>query len=353
VHRGVHLLSERATEAYEGARIKIQRFLNAPDSREIVYVRGTTEGINLVAQSYGRQNVKAGDEVLITAMEHHSNIVPWQILCEEKNARLRVAPINDRGELILEEFEKLLNARTRMVAVAHVSNALGTINPVRQLIQRAHAMNVPVLVDGAQATPHMQVDVQELGCDFYALSGHKVFGPTGIGALYGKAELLDSMPPFQGGGDMISSVTFEKTLYNVIPYKFEAGTPNIADAIGLGAALDYVNEVGLANITSYEHALLSYATEAISQIPGVRIIGTAREKAGVISFVLEGVHAHDVGTILDREGIAVRTGHHCAQPVMDRFGVPATVRASLAFYNTKQEINALAAGIQRVKALFG
>ena len=353
VHRGVHLLSERATEAYEGARIKIQRFLNAPDSREIVYVRGTTEGINLVAQSYGRQNVKAGDEVLITAMEHHSNIVPWQILCEEKNAVLRVAPINDRGELILEEFEKLLNARTRMVAVAHVSNALGTINPVRQIIQRAHAMNVPVLVDGAQATPHMKVDVQELGCDFYALSGHKVFGPTGIGALYGKAELLDAMPPFQGGGDMISSVTFEKTIYNVIPYKFEAGTPNIADAIGLGAALDYVNEVGLANITSYEHALLSYATEAISQIPGVRIIGTAREKAGVISFVLEGVHAHDVGTILDLEGIAVRTGHHCAQPVMDRFGVPATVRASLAFYNTKQEINALAAGIQRVKALFG
>jgi cysteine desulfurase/selenocysteine lyase len=286
-------------------------------------------------------------------MEHHSNIVPWQILCEEKNAILRVAPINDRGELILEEFEKLLNARTRMVAVAHVSNALGTINPVRQLIQMAHGMNVPVLVDGAQAIPHMQVDVQELGCDFYALSGHKVFGPTGIGALYGKAELLDSMPPFQGGGDMISSVTFEKTIYNVIPYKFEAGTPNIADTIGLGAALDYVNEVGLANITTYEHALLSYATEAISQIPGVRIIGTAREKAGVISFVLEGVHAHDVGTILDREGIAVRTGHHCAQPVMDRFGVPATVRASLAFYNTKQEINALAAGIQRVKALFG
>jgi cysteine desulfurase/selenocysteine lyase len=297
--------------------------------------------------------VKAGDEVLITAMEHHSNIVPWQILCEEKNAVLRVAPINDRGELILEEFEKLLNARTRIVAVAHVSNALGTINPVRQIIQRAQAMNVPVLVDGAQATPHMKVDVQELGCDFYAFSGHKVFGPTGIGALYGKAELLEAMPPFQGGGDMISSVTFEKTIYNVIPYKFEAGTPNIADAIGLGAALDYVNEVGLANITSYEHALLSYATEAISQIPGVRIIGTAREKAGVISFVLEGVHAHDVGTILDREGIAVRTGHHCAQPVMDRFGVPATVRASLAFYNTKQEINALAGGIQRVKALFG
>jgi len=353
VHRGVHLLSERATETYERVRLKVQCFLNAFDSREIVFVRGATEGINLVAQTYGRQNVQAGDEVLITAMEHHSNIVPWQILCEEKNAVLRVAPINDRGELILEEFEKLLNARTRLVAVAHVSNALGTINPVRQIVEMAHAMNVPVLLDGAQAVPHLKVDVHELGCDFYAFSGHKVFGPTGIGVLYGKERLLAVMPPFQGGGDMISSVTFEKTFYNAIPYKFEAGTPNIAGVYGLGAALDYVNQIGLANITSYEHALLSYATEAIQQIPGVRIIGTAREKAGVISFVLEGVHAHDVGTILDREGIAVRTGHHCAQPVMDRFGVPATVRASLAFYNTKQEINALAAGIQRVKALFG
>jgi cysteine desulfurase/selenocysteine lyase len=275
------------------------------------------------------------------------------MLCEEKGAFLHVAPINDRGELILEEFEKLLNVRTRLVAVAHVSNALGTVNPVRQIVQMAHALDVPVLVDGAQAAPHLQVDVQELGCDFYAFSGHKVFGPTGIGALYAKAELLEAMPPFQGGGDMISSVTFEKTIYNEIPYKFEAGTPNIADAIGFGAALDYMNQIGLANITSYEHALLSYATEAINQIPGVRIIGTAREKASVISFVLDGVHAHDAGTVLDREGIAVRTGHHCAQPVMDRFGVPATVRASLAFYNTKQEINALAAGIQRVKALFG
>jgi len=353
VHRGVHLLSERATEAYEGTRVKVQRFLNASDSREIIFVRGTTEGINLVAQTYGRQNVKLGDEILITGLEHHSNIVPWQILCEEKGAFLHVVPINDRGELMLEEFKKLLNVRTRLVAAAHVSNALGTINPVREIVQMAHAMNVPVLLDGAQATPHMKVDVQELGCDFYAFSGHKVFGPTGIGALYGKAELLEAMPPFQGGGDMISSVTFEKTIYNAIPYKFEAGTPNIADVYGLGAALDYVNQIGLANIASYEHALLSYATEAVNQIPGVRIIGTAREKAGVISFVLEGVHAHDVGTILDREGIAVRTGHHCAQPVMDRFGVPATVRASLAFYNTKQEINALAAGIQRVKALFG
>ena len=353
VHRGVHLLSERATEAYEGTRSKIQRFLNASDSREIVFVRGATEGINLVAQTYGRQNLKLGDEVVITGMEHHSNIVPWQMICAEKGAFLHVVPIDDRGELMLDEFEKLLNVRTRLVAVAHVSNALGTINPVRRIIEVAHARCIPVLVDGAQAVPHMKVDVQELGCDFYAFSGHKVFGPTGIGALYGKLDLLEAMPPFQGGGDMISSVTFEKTIYNAVPYKFEAGTPSIAEAYGLGAALEYVNKVGLANITSYEHALLAYATEAIQQIPGVRIIGTAREKAGVISFVLDGVHAHDVGTILDREGIAVRTGHHCAQPVMDRFGVPATVRASLAFYNTKQEINALAAGIERVKALFG
>jgi cysteine desulfurase/selenocysteine lyase len=353
VHRGVHLLSERATEAYEGTRSKIQRFLNATDSREIVFVRGATEGINLVAQTFGRQNLKLGDEVVITGMEHHSNIVPWQIICAEKGAFLHVVPIDDRGELMLDEFEKLLNVRTRLVAVAHVSNALGTINPVRQIIEVAHARCVPVLVDGAQAVPHMKVDVQELGCDFYTFSGHKVFGPTGIGALYGKLDLLEAMPPFQGGGDMISSVTFEKTIYNAVPYKFEAGTPSIAEVYGLGAALEYVNQIGLANIASYEHALLAYATEAIQQIPGVRIIGTAREKAGVISFVLEGVHAHDVGTILDREGIAVRTGHHCAQPVMDRFGVPATVRASLAFYNTKQEINALAAGIQRVKSVFG
>jgi len=353
VHRGVHLLSERATEVYESARRKVQRFLNAADAREIVYVRGTTEALNLVAQTFGRRHVQAGDEILITAMEHHSNIVPWQMLCEEKGATLRVAPINDRGELILEEFEKLLSARTRLAAVAHVSNALGTVNPVRQIVQMAHARGIPVLVDGAQAVPHLKVDVQELGCDFYAFSGHKVFGPTGIGALYGKLELLEAMPPFQGGGDMISSVTFEKTIYNVVPYKFEAGTPDIAEVYGLEAALDYLHHVGLGNIASYEHALLAYATEAIQQIPGVRIIGTAREKTGVISFVLDGIHAHDVGTILDREGIAVRTGHHCAQPVMDRFGVPATVRASLAFYNTKQEINALAAGIQRVKAVFG
>ncbi len=353
IHRGVHLLSERATLAYEDARRRTQRFLNASDQREIVFVRGATEGINLVAQTYGRQHVKVGDEVLITGLEHHSNIVPWQMLCEEKGARLQVAPINDRGELILEEFEKFLNDRTRLVAVAHVSNALGTINPVRQIVEMAHARGVPVLVDGAQAAPHIKVDVQELDCDFYTFSGHKVFGPTGIGALYGKLDLLEAMPPYQGGGDMIASVTFEKTIYNVVPYKFEAGTPNIADVYGLDAALAYVNRIGLANIASYEHALLSYATEAIQQIPGVRIIGTAREKAGVISFVVDGIHAHDVGTILDHEGIAVRTGHHCAQPVMDRFGVPATVRASLAFYNTKWEINSLAAGIQRVKAVLG
>ena len=353
VHRGVHLISERATQAYEDARCKIQRFLGAAESREIIFVRGTTEAINLVAQTYGRAHVRAGDEVLITTLEHHSNIVPWQILCEEKGARLRVAPINDRGELILEEFEKLLGPRTRIVSVAHVSNALGTINPARQIIRMAHRWNVPVVVDGAQAAPHLKLDVQELDCDFYALSGHKLFGPTGIGALYGKAVLLEAMPPYQGGGDMISSVTFEKTLYNVIPYKFEAGTPNIAAAIGLGAAIDYLNQIGMENITSYEHALLAYATEAIGQIPGVRLIGTAREKAGVLSFVLEGVHPHDVGTILDREGVAIRTGHHCAQPVMERFGVPATARASLAFYNTRQDINAVASGIQVVKGMFG
>jgi cysteine desulfurase/selenocysteine lyase len=326
--------------------------LNAGDPREIVYVRGSTEGINLVAQTYGRQHVGAGDEILITALEHHSNIVPWQMLCEEKGAHLRVAPINDRGELILEEFEKLLSARTRLVSVAHVSNALGTINPVRQIVEMAHARNIPVLLDGAQAAPHLKVDVQALDCDFYVLSGHKIFGPTGIGALYGKASLLESMPPYQGGGDMILSVTFEKTIYNDIPNKFEAGTPNIAGAIGWGAALDYLTQVGMENISSYEHALLAYAIEAIGQIPGVRLIGTAREKTGVLSFVVEGIHPHDVGTILDQEGIAVRAGHHCAQPVMARFGVPATVRASLAFYNTKQEINALAAGLERVKAMF-
>jgi len=352
IHRGVYQLSERATQAYEDARVKLQKFLNAAEAREIVFVRGSTEAINLVAQTFGRQNLRAGDEILITAMEHHSNIVPWQILAEEKGCRLRVGPINDRGELILDEFEKLLNDRTRLVGVAHVSNALGTINPAKQIVEMAHARNIPVLVDGAQAAPHLKVDVRALGCDFYAISGHKMFGPTGIGALYGKANLLESMPPYQGGGDMILSVTFEKTIYNHIPNKFEAGTPNIAAAIGLGAAVDYLTRIGMENIASYEHALLTYATEAIGQVPGVRLIGTAREKAGVISFLLEGIHPHDVGTVLDQEGIAVRTGHHCAQPVMERFGVPATVRASLAFYNTKQEINTLAAGLEHVKAMF-
>ena len=353
IHRGVHLLSERATQSYEEVRIKVQRFINAAVSKEVIFTRGTTEAINLVAGSYGRANVKSGDEVLITAMEHHSNIVPWQILCEEKGARLRVAPINDDGELILEEFAKLLNERTKIVSLAHVSNALGTINPIRAIVEIAHRHNVPVLIDGAQAAPHMTLDVQELDCDFYAFSGHKVYGPTGIGVLYGKVNLLDAMPPYQGGGDMIASVTFEKTTYNTLPYKFEAGTPNIAGTIGLGAAIDYVNQIGLGRIARYEHELLDYGTEALSQIPGLRLIGTAKDKAGVLSFVLEGVHPHDVGTILDREGIAIRTGHHCAMPVMERFGIPATARASLAFYNTKEEIDALVTGIHKVKEVFG
>ncbi|MFY9573316.1 MAG: cysteine desulfurase [Blastocatellia bacterium] len=353
IHRGVHVLSERATQKYEEVRIKVQRFINAAEPKEIIFVRGTTEAINLVANSYGRSNLKAGDEVLITAMEHHSNIVPWQILCEDKGAQLRVAPINDDGELILEDFERLLSERTRLVSVVHVSNALGTINPIRAIIEIAHRHNVPVMIDGAQAAPHTQIDVQELDCDFYAFSGHKVYGPTGIGVLYGKASLLEAMPPFQGGGDMIASVTFEKTTYNTLPYKFEAGTPNIAGTIGLGAAIDYVNQVGLERIARYEHELLEYGTQALSQIPGMRLIGTAKEKAGVLGFVLEGVHPHDVGTILDREGIAIRTGHHCAMPVMERFGVAATARASLGFYNTREEIDALVAGIGKVKEVFG
>jgi cysteine desulfurase/selenocysteine lyase len=353
VHRGVHHLSEQATRAYEDARVKVQRFLNAAEAREIIFVRGTTEAINLVAGTYGRKNLQSGDEVLITAMEHHSNIVPWQILCREKGAALRVAPIQDNGELILEEFEKLLNPRTRLVAVAHVSNVLGTVNPVREIIQMAHRWNVPVLLDGAQAAAHQKVDVRALDCDFYTLSGHKLYGPTGIGVLYGKAALLAAMPPYQSGGDMISSVSFEKTVYNVIPYKFEAGTPNIAGTLGLGAAIDYLNRLGLDNVGAYEQELLAYATEGLSRIPGLRLIGTAREKAAVLSFVLDGLHPHDVGTVLDQEGIAVRTGHHCAQPLMDRFGVPATTRASLAFYNTKEEIDALVKGIQKVKEILG
>src|SRR5712671_4043731 len=335
IHRGVHFLSEHATEEFEGARRKVQSFLNAADASEIIFVRGATEAINLVAQTYGRTNVHAGDEVLITAMEHHSNIVPWQILCEEKGARLRVAPISDSGELLLEDFEKLLGPRTKIVAVTHVSNALGTINPVERIIEMAHRRNVPVLVDGAQAVPHLKVD-----------------GPTGIGVLYGKSALLDVMPPYQGGGDMISSVTFEKTIYNKLPYKFEAGTPHVSGAIGLGAAIEYVNGLGMDNIAAHEHELLAYATDTVSAIPGIRLIGTAREKAGVLSFLLDSIHPHDIGTILDQEGIAIRTGHHCAQPVMQRFGIAATARASFALYNTREEVDALVEGIQKVREVF-
>jgi cysteine desulfurase/selenocysteine lyase len=352
IHRGVHELSQRSTAAYEETRIKAKHFLNSKTTNELIFVRGTTEGINLVASSWGRKNVKEGDEVIVSAMEHHSNIVPWQMLCEEKGAKLRVIPMNDRGELILEEYQKLLNPRTRIVAVAHVSNALGTINPVKEIVAMAHKAGAVVLIDGAQSAAHMKVDVQALDADFYTLSGHKVVGPTGIGILYGKAALLNAMPPYQGGGDMIKVVTFEKTTYADLPYKFEAGTPNIAGGIGLGAAFDYVNRIGLDKIAAYEHELLLYGTEALLRIPGLRIIGTAREKAAILSFVMEGIHPHDIGTVLDRQGIAVRTGHHCAQPVMDWFKVPATTRASLAFYNTTAEIDALAAGLGKVKEIF-
>lgn len=352
VHRGVHTLSERATALYEGARGTAQRFLNAASSAEIIFTRGTTESINLVAQTYGRANVGPGDEILITALEHHSDIVPWQMLAEEKGARLRVAPVDDRGEVILEEFERLAGPRTRIVALAHVSNALGTVNPVRRMVEIAHAAGSVALVDGAQAAPHVTVDVRELGCDFYALSGHKLYGPTGIGVLYGRAKLLEKMPPFQGGGDMIRVVTFEKTVYNDPPHKFEAGTPHIEGAVGLAVAMDYVSGIGLDRIAEHEHGLLEYGTRALEAIPGLRLIGTAPRKAAVLSFVLEGAHPHDVATILDRHGIAIRAGHHCAQPVMERFGVAATSRASLAFYNTKEEIDALVKGIYAVQEVF-
>jgi len=352
IHRGVHFLSEHATEEHEAARGTVQSFLNAEEASEIIFVRGATEAINLVAQTYGRTQVGPGDEVLITAMEHHSNIVPWQILCEQKGGRLRVVPINESGELLLEEFQKLLNTRTKIVAVTQVSNALGTINPVRRIIEMAHRENIPVLVDGAQAVPHLKVDVQALDCDFYVFSGHKLYGPTGIGVLYGKSALLDAMPPYQGGGDMISSVTFEKTIYNKLPYKFEAGTPHVAGAIGLGAAIDYVNGLGMDNVAAYEHEVLTYATEAVAAIPGIRLIGTAREKAGVLSFLLGSIHPHDIGTILDQEGIAIRAGHHCAQPIMQRFGIAATARASFGLYNTKEEVDALVNGIQNVREVF-
>jgi cysteine desulfurase/selenocysteine lyase len=343
----------KSTEAYEAARVKAQRFVNAAESREIIFVRGTTEAVNLVAQTFGRRRVGAGDEVLISALEHHSNIVPWQILCEQTGAVLRVAPIDDAGEVDLAAFERLLGSRTRLASVAHVSNALGTVNPVKQMVALAHARGVPVVIDGAQAVPHLTVDVRDLDCDFYAFSAHKVYGPSGVGVLYGKARHLEAMPPYQGGGDMIASVTFEKTTYNVIPHKFEAGTPNIAGVIGLGAALDYVSELGMASIAGHEEELLAYGTEALSALPGLRLIGTARHKTGVLSFVLDGIHPHDIGTVLDYEGIAVRTGHHCAQPVRHRFRGPATARASLACFNTKEELDALVRGLHKVREVFG
>ena len=348
IHRGVHYLSELATTKYEATRSTVKRFINAGEEREIVFVRGTTEGLNLVAQSFGRQRVGEGDEVIISTMEHHSNIVPWQMLCEERGARLRVIPINDDGELLLDEYEKLLSPRTKLVSLVHVSNSLGTINPIKRIIETAHAQGVPVAIDGAQAAPHLRLDVQDMDCDFYTFSGHKLFGPTGIGVLYGKAEHLEAMPPYQGGGDMIKSVTFEKTIYNDLPYKFEAGTPHIAGVIGLGAAIDYVEGIGLDRIGAHESELLRYGIERLSAIDGLKLIGTAGHKASILSFVLDGVHPHDVGSILDGEGIAIRTGHHCTQPVMERFGIAATARASLAFYNTKEEIDALVEGIHHV-----
>ena len=353
IHRGVYELSQRATLAYERARANIQRFLNAADPHEIVFVRGATEAINLVATTMTRSRLRREDEIVVSAMEHHSNIVPWQIACELTGARLRVIPMNEAGELDLEALAALLNERTRLVAVTHVSNSLGTINPVRTIARMAHDAGVPVLVDGAQAAPHLPIDVQDLGADFYAISGHKMFGPTGIGVLYGRTELLDDLPPYQGGGEMIRSVTFEETTYAPLPAKFEAGTPHIAGAIGLGAAVDYIRHLSWDWIEQHEHDLLAYATEALTAIPGVRIIGTAREKAAVLSFVMDGIHAHDIGTILDQEGIAIRAGHHCTQPVMERLGVPATARASFAFYNTRAEVDALAQGVAKVREVFG
>jgi cysteine desulfurase / selenocysteine lyase len=352
IHRGVHYLSERATSSYEAAREKIRQFLNAERDHEIVFVRGTTEAINLVAQSYGRTFLKAGDEIVISAMEHHSNIVPWQILCGQIGARLRVVPINHDGEFVLDEYRRLLNENTKLVSLTHVSNALGSIVPVKEAVRLAHERGVPVLLDGAQAVPHFKVDVQDIGCDFYAFSGHKLFGPTGVGVLYGKSELLEAMPPYQGGGDMISLVTFEKTHYNVLPYKFEAGTPNIAGGIGLGAAIDYLNGFNWEEVCAHENDVLAYATNALSEIESIRIIGAAKDKAGVLSFVSDHIHAHDVGTILDQEGVAIRAGHHCAMPVMQRFGVPATARASFALYNNREDVDALVRGIHRVLKVF-
>jgi cysteine desulfurase/selenocysteine lyase len=352
IHRGVHTLSERATAAYEEARIKVRNFINAKSEKEIIFTRGTTESINLVANSFGRSNISEGDEILITGMEHHSNIVPWQLISSEKNAVLKVAPISDSGELILEEFEKLITDRTKIISVVYVSNSLGTVNPVEEIIEIAHKRGVPVLLDAAQAVSHFPVNVQKLDCDFFAFSGHKLYGPTGIGVLYGKEKLLEQMPPFMGGGDMISKVTFTKTTYNELPFKFEAGTSNIADAIGMGEAIDYITNIGFDSISKYEKYILDYATDKISPIKGLRIIGTAAEKSSVISFVLDNIHPHDVGTFLDYEGIAVRTGHHCTQPLMDRFGIPATSRASFALYNTIEEADLLAQGIKKVIEAF-
>jgi cysteine desulfurase/selenocysteine lyase len=352
IHRGVHYLSQKATTAYEGAREKVKRFINAREAKECIFVRGATEGINLVMHGYGRKFVSPGDEIIISAMEHHANIVPWQILCEEKGAILRVIPMNDAGELLLDEYDALLNEKTKLVAFTHVSNALGTVNPVKKMIDQAHKYGVPVLIDGAQGAPHLTIDVQDLDCDFYAFSGHKMFAPTGSGIIYGKAELLEKMNPFQGGGDMIKSVTFEKTIYADLPNKFEAGTPAIASQIGLGAAIDYLSSMDRKKAARHEHELLRYATERLTEIEGVRIVGTAREKTSVLSFVIDDIHPHDIGTILDQEGIAVRAGHHCAQPVMQRFNIPATARASFAFYNTKEEVDVLANTIEKVVEIF-
>jgi cysteine desulfurase/selenocysteine lyase len=353
VHRGVHTLSVRSTDKFEGARLKVKDFINASSEKEIIFVKGATEAINLVAQTYGKANIKAGDEIIITGMEHHSNIVPWQMLCEQTGAVLKVAPINLLGELIFEEFEKLINDRTKLISVVHMSNALGTINPVKKIIAVAHEKGIPVLLDGAQAIPHMTVDVQELDCDFYVFSGHKLYAPTGVGVLYGKQALLEAMPPYQGGGDMIRKVTFEETEYNVLPYKFEAGTPNIADVIALGAAIDYLSIIGMENIAAYEAELLDYATTKAKQIKGLRIIGEAEHKGAILSFVLDKIHPHDIGTMLDSLGIAIRAGHHCAMPVMDFYKVPATARASFAMYNTKEEIDVLMKGIESLIEVFG
>ena len=352
VHRGVHTLSQRATEDFDIGRSKARQFLNAGSDQEIIFVKGTTDGINLVAQSYARPNLGEGDDIIISTMEHHSNIIPWQVLCQEKGAHLRVIPISDAGELLIDEYEKLLTPRTKLVAITHVSNVLGTVNPIEQIVEIAHNRGVPVLVDGAQAVPHMAVDVQKLGCDFYVFSGHKIYGPTGIGVLYGKSELLEAMPPYQLGSEMIKSVTFDHTIYNDLPFKFEPGTPHIAGVIGMGAAIDYLNGIGMDRIDAYEHDLLEYGMECLSGIDGVQLIGTAPGKSSVMSFVMDSAHPHDIGTILDTEGVAVRTGHHCAQPLMHRFGVPATARASLSFYNTKDEIDLLVKAIDRVIEVF-